>query len=151
MRRLWLGFALAGSLLDARSAHAASCVFNSVTPVAFGTYDVFSSTATDAVGSFTYQCSLLQALDVITINLSTGSSGSYTARTLQNGANTLGYNLYMDAGRTVVWGDKSNGTSNYTAILAILPVNLSVYGRIPARQNAKAGSYNDTIVVTLLF
>jgi spore coat protein U-like protein len=68
-----------------------------------------------------------------------------------NGANTLNYNLYMDAARTVVWGDKSSGTSNYTALLAALPVTLSVYGRIPARQNAKAGNFADTVVITLLF
>jgi len=51
----------------------------------------------------------------------------------------------------VVWGDKSNGTSNFSALLNLLPVTLPVYGRIPARQNANAGSYSDTIVVTLLF
>ncbi len=151
MRRFLSCLALASALLGTRRAHAVSCVFNSVTPVAFGTYDVFSVTPTDAVGSFTYQCSLLLALDVITINLSTGSSGTYSARTLQNGANTLSYNLYMDAARTVVWGDQSNGTSNYTAILSLLAVTLPIYGRIPARQNAKAGSYNETVVVTLLF
>jgi spore coat protein U-like protein len=135
----------------ARRAEAASCSFNSVVPVAFGAYDVFSATQTDGVGSITYQCSLLNLLDAITINLSTGSSGTYSARAMQNGASSLSYNLYMDAARTVVWGDQSNGTSNYNAALNLLAVSLSIYGRIPARQNAKAGSYTDTVVVTLLF
>ncbi len=148
---LLASLALLGALFCARPAGAASCVFNSVTPVAFGPYDVFSATADDAVGSFTFQCSLLQLLDAITINISTGSSGTYSSRTMLNGANTLNYNLYMDAARTVVWGDKSSGTSNYTALLAALPVTLSVYGRIPARQNAKAGNFADTVVITLLF
>src|SRR4051794_12638967 len=151
MRATLAGLCLMGALFAACPARAASCVFNSITPVAFGSYDVFSATPVDAVGSFTFQCSLLQVLDSITINLSTGNSGSYAARNLRSGANSLSYNLYMDAARTVVWGDKSNGTNNYTALLAIFPVNLSVYGRIPARQNAKAGVYADTIVITLLF
>ncbi len=150
-RSLFASLLLAVALLAPRRAAAASCVFNSISPVAFGTYDVFSATPVDAVGSFTYQCSLLQLLDAITINLSTGNSGNYTARTMLNGSNSLSYNLYMDAARTVIWGDKSNGTSNYTAILAVLPITLSIYGRIPARQNAMAGSYTDTIVVTMLF
>ena len=149
--RLVAGLALALGLCATRPARAASCVFNSISPVAFGPYDVFSGTAVDAVGSFTFQCSLLQLLDAITINISTGSSGTYSARTMLNGANTLSYNLYMDAARTVVWGDKSSGTSNYTALLAVVPVTLPVYGRIPARQNASAGNYTDTVVVTLLF
>jgi len=96
---------LAGALfaiasLSVQRAHAVSCVFNSVSPVTFGAYNVFSETPTDAVGSLTYQCSLLLALDVITINLGTGSSGTYGARTMLNGANALNYNLYMDAART---------------------------------------------------
>jgi len=147
---------LAGALfaiasLSVQRAHAVSCVFNSVSPVTFGAYNVFSETPTDAVGSLTYQCSLLLALDVITINLGTGSSGTYGARTMLNGANALNYNLYMDAARTQVWGDKTGGTSNYAALLNLTAVTLSIYGRIPARQNAKAGSYSDTVVITLLF
>ena len=151
MKAPFVALALAGVLFGAERAQAAACTFNSVSPVSFGAYSVFSGTPTDAVGSFTYQCSLLVLLDTITINLSAGSSGTYTARTLQNGANTLGYNLYMDAARTVVWGDKSSGTSNYSATLNLLPTTLQVYGRIPAGQNAMVGSYADTIVVTLLF
>ena len=149
--RALVSLAVLVALFAPRRADAASCVFNSITPVAFGPYDVFSATPDDAVGSFTFQCSLLQLLDSITINISTGSSGSYSSRSMQNGANSLSYNLYMDAARTVVWGNKSSGTSNYTALLAVLPVTLSVYGRIPARQNAKAGNYSDTVVITLLF
>ncbi len=133
-------------------ARAASCGFNTVTGVAFGTYNVFSATPTDGVGSLTYQCSALQALDSITINLSTGSSGTYTARTMKLGASTLSYNLYMDASRMTVWGDKTGGSSNYgPVILNILPTTLQIYGRIPALQNAKAGDYQDTVVITLLF
>lgn len=149
--KMLAGLALVAALCGTRPAHAASCVINSTNAVAFGQYNVFSMTPTDAVGSLTYQCSLLLALDTITVNLSTGSSGTYGTRTMLNGANTLGYNLYMDAARTVVWGDKTNGTSNFSAILNLFPVTLQVYGRIPARQNARAGDYADTVVITLLF
>lgn len=151
MRALSLGFAAICAFFSA-SAQAASCGFNSVSPVAFGTYNVFSNTPTDGVGSFTFQCSLLQALDSIVINLSTGSSGSYGSRTMKLGANSLNYNLFMDAARMTVWGDKTSGTSNYgPVILTILPTTLQIYGRIPALQNAKAGDYQDTVVITLLF
>jgi spore coat protein U-like protein len=58
----------------------------------------------------------------------------------------------MDAARTSVWGDHTGGTSNYGPVsLAVLPVTLQIYGHIPARQNAKVGSYADTVVVTMLF
>ncbi len=151
MRAVGLGFAALFALFS-EHAHAAACGFNSVSPIAFGTYNVFSATPTDGVGSFTYQCSLLQALDSIVINLSTGSSGSYGARTMKLGANSLNYNLYTDAARMTVWGDKTNGTSNYgPVILTIFPTTVQVYGRIPALQNAKAGDYQDTVVITLLF
>jgi spore coat protein U-like protein len=128
MSRCVVGALATALLLCAGRVRAATCGFNSVVPVTFGSYDT------------------------ITISLSTGSSGNYGARTMLFGANTLNYNLYMDAARTTVWGDHTSGTSNYGPVfLAILPITLQIYGRIPARQNAKAGSYTDTVVVTMLF
>ena len=150
-RHALLGLILLGSVCAARPAAATSCGFNSVTPVAFGTYDVFSATPDDAVGQFIFQCSVVFALDSIKINLSTGSSGTYSARTLQNGVNTLSYNLYLDAARSSVWGDTNNGTAQYTSGLNLFAITVPIYGRIPARQNAKAGNYTDTVVITMLF
>lgn len=128
----------------------AQCLIDGVTGPAFGTYDVFSASALDTMGSVTYKCLVSLA---VTIDLSTGSSGTYAARTLARigGGSTLSYNLYADVARQSVWGDGTNGTVHYVIILALLTdVTIPIYGRIPARQGTAAtGNYSDVVVITL--
>jgi spore coat protein U-like protein len=68
---------------------------------------------------------------------------------MTSGLHQLLYNLYTDATLSTVWGDGTghSATVNATQVAGIH----TVYGRIPARQNAHVGVYNDTIVITLTF
>jgi spore coat protein U-like protein len=117
--------------------------------VAFGSYDVFSPSALDVAGAVTYQCTIGV---FIQIQLETGSAGSFAPRTLRSGAESLAYNLYLDAPRTTVWGNGSAGTSTHSGLVAtVLPVSVPVDGRIPARQDATPGFYSDSVVTTIVF
>ncbi|MGC4089841.1 MAG: spore coat U domain-containing protein [Polyangiaceae bacterium] len=141
-----------GSLLFAPDASALLCTISTTSAVAFNNYNVFSGTPTDAVGSITFECILFLSVDVVVVDLSTGNGGSYFPRRMSSGANTLNYNLYFDAARMQVWGNGSGGTTHYGPLaISSGPLVLSVYGRIPALQNAVVGSYTDTVVVTTLF
>src|SRR5512133_2576934 len=71
---------------------SAACTI-SVSGVAFGAYDVFDSTALDSTGSVMFECDKPDKR--IRITFSTGTSGSYTARTMRQGADLLLYNLYI--------------------------------------------------------
>lgn len=113
--------------------------------VAFGSYDTFSTQPLQGAGSISVACSPAMAY---TIALSPGS-GSYAMRTLLSGGDTLGYNLFTDSTLTTVWGDGGGGTA--TVVGSGESALHTVYGRIPARQNVRAGSYSDSIVVTLTF
>jgi len=132
------------------SAQAPSCTI-SVTSVAFGSYNVFTATATDSTGSVTYRCNSTAAN--ISVALSRGSSSTFSPRTMRKGAEILQYNLYRNAARTNIWGDGTGGTSIYTR--ANPPNNrnvvLRIYGRVPAAQDVSAGSYTDTISATINF
>ena len=138
--RLLLG--LAALVCGARAT--AECSIN-VSDLTFGEYDVFSSLAADITGSLSVSCDTDTPFQV---TLGTGS-GSFTARQMRNGPSVLIYNLYTDPTRLSIWGDGSPGTS----LLSIsgTGATYTVYGRIPARQNVPAGSYADTITVTLTF
>ena len=70
-------------------------------------------------------------------------------RKMTSGANILNYNLYTNAARTTVRGDGSGGTS--TQATNGTNVTRTVYGRIPALQNAFVGSYSDAIIVTIVY
>jgi spore coat protein U-like protein len=68
---------------------------------------------------------------------------------MSTGSDQLNYNLFVDASRVVVWGDGSGGSS--TVALTAAAADIPVYGRVPGGQNVPAGSYIDTIVVTVTY
>ena len=138
---------------------AAQAVANcsvSATVLAFGSYNVFSATPRDSTGDIVVSCSLGGLLSLLVsyeINLSTGGSGSFSPRRMSNGANTLNYNLYTSSGRTTVWGNGNSGTGTvsdgYLLGLGTTVRHYALYGRVPALQNARAGSYLDSITITV--
>ena len=130
--------------LTAQQGHA--CTLN-VTGVNFGSYDVFSNSALDTTGNIDVNCPSGVGY---TMALSAGG-GTQTQRLMSSGAHTLNYNLYIAANRAVVWADGASGTVTVDGTGIGVSVNHGVYGRIPARQNARAGSYSDMIIVELTF
>ena len=151
-RRLGLALAAAVALLGARRAAANTCSFSAVTGVAFGSYNVFDTAPVVAAGGFTYECTGVGASDQITIELG-GDTDATVLRAMASGANTLSYQLYLDAPRTVVWGNGTGGTATYGPVhpANATPTSVSIFGRIPARQDAVPGSYHDTVVITVNF
>jgi spore coat protein U-like protein len=136
-------------LLSSGRADAAHCTI-STTSVNFGSYDVFNSTPTDTTGTVSVTCS---GNADVTITLSKGGSSTFNPRTLNSGTDTLNYNLYRDAARTTIWGDGTGSTASYTQVG--LPnntaQNLTIYARIPAAQDVRAGTYTDSVTVTIDF
>jgi spore coat protein U-like protein len=140
-------------LLLASAARLEAACSVSATGVSFGTYDILAAAPNDSTGSVVLQCS--PSDKNIRVTLSAGSSGTYTARTLKQGSDQLLYNLFRDAARTIVWGDGSGGTSvllmtNWTGGPNVSQTH-PIYGRMPAQQDAAAGTYNDSVVVTINF
>lgn len=155
MKRLAWMLALALGL-DCGPAQAAANCSVSATPVAYGSYNPFSASATDSTGVVTVACTLggiISLLVSYNIKLSTGGSGSYGPRQMSSGANTLNYNLYTTTGRTTVWGNGTSSTGTisdgYLLGIGTTTRNYTVYGRVPALQNVYSGSYADTITVTV--
>jgi spore coat protein U-like protein len=119
------------------------------TPVLFGDYNVLSATPKTTTGTVTYQCTL--GVNII-VTLSRGSSAAFDPRTMRNGSEVLSYNLYREATYQTIWGDGTGGSQTYTALAALLvPVTVTVYGRVPAQQNVAAGGYSDSVVATIIF
>jgi spore coat protein U-like protein len=130
--------------LVAAPAAAASCNL-SPQGVAFGGYDTLSASPHDGVGNIAVTC---DAAASFTISISAGS-GTYPQRLMAGGAGALPYNLYTDATRTLVWGDGSGSTG--TVSVTTSSSDIPVYGRIRAGENVAAGSYADSLVVTVSY
>ena len=140
-----------GTVLLQQGSARAACSLGG-TAVAFGAYDSLNLQPFDTIGSLVFQCS--QKDHNVMITLSRGSGTSYATRRMLSGSQQLLYNLYRDAGRTIIWGDGSGGTQAYF-INNPQPnrrdITVPIFGRIPPSQNVGVGSYSDTITVTLNF
>jgi spore coat protein U-like protein len=131
-------------------AHAVCTV--STTPVTFGSYDVFSSSPLDAEGSITVLCNENPQPNVVVSIETSPNSGSFDPRMMKliAGSDMLEYNFFTDTGRTQIWGDGSGSTFiQSNRVNKNRPWTQPVYGRIPPLQDASAGSYSETVTVTI--
>jgi spore coat protein U-like protein len=93
-----------------------------------------------------------------TISLNGGSTagGTIAQRLMASGANTLQYNLFTTAAFGQIFGDGSGTSKTVTGTGAgVATANaITVFGQLPdsaANQAAVAGSYSDTITVTVTY
>ena len=124
----------------------------SATSIVFGTYDVLNPAPLDTNGSLIYRC---EGRDHnIIISLDRGGSPSFATRRMLSGSNQLLYNLFLNAARTVIWGDGTGGTQ-FLFVRNPQPnnqdISVPIYGRIPALQDVKVGNYANTITATINF
>lgn len=125
---------------------AAPCTL-SATPVGFGAYDTFSISPKDSTGTVTVSCDTGVAY---TVAISAGGSGSISNREMSFETNRLAYNLFTEPTHTIVWGDITGGTLVNGTGTGSNQIH-TVYGRVPARQNVRAGTYADSLIVTVEF
>lgn len=127
---------------------ASGCAVTAL-PLAFGAYDAAGSSQLDATTSVTVLCTLGTAYNV-GLNAGTGSGATVATRKLTNGANTLNYTLYGDSNHTTVWGN-TVGTNTVSGTYTLAQPAYTVYGRIASGQVVPAGTYTDTITVTITY
>lgn len=145
--------------------HAATCTL-SATSINFGSYDPTSSAAVTANGSISFTCTNTGKGDTVSVTLSTGSSGTYSNRTLVRAGQSLGYNVYADSGYTAILGNGTGGSyylyacygrgsgspcGNSGGYPSGTTFTGAMYGQLPGGQDVGAGTYADTLTVTLTF
>ncbi len=153
--RTALACGLLAMLLCGRAHALVSSCTVSASGVAFGIYDPTLATATLSSGTVSVSCVVSGATghNPVTIAFDAGSSGSFLSRTMLNGADSLNYNLYLDAAYTQVWGDGSSVSVTSTQYVSPGKPSFSatVYGMIPALQTPGSGTFIDTITMTVSF
>ena len=161
-RREALAAALTAALLGAAAAGPAfagtpSCAV-ATGAVAFGGYDPFAPGAHDSSGYVDVQCTCTPIGDCTdlpyTLEIQPGGSGSLSPRRMERsgGTETLDYHLYRDGARTAVWGTGGNALGRtYQAADFESPQRNTVYGRVPAGQHVRPGSYGETPIVSMTY
>ncbi len=114
------------------------------TPLVFAGATVLSSD-TDAQSLVTATCTPGTVFD-------DGANDNAGQRRMTFGGNFINYELYTDAGRTTRWDDIAGTTtlgddgSDLDGVVVF-----DVYGRVPTQTSQPAGTYTDTVTVTVSF
>lgn len=141
-------FEVTATVADSCSVTATSLAFGSITPVDNANIDATSTVSVTCSNGTAYEIRLDDGvhssdLTVATRRMSDGG--------LLSAEDFLSYQLYSDAGRSVIWGE----TTLVNVVTATGNGSLqgnTVYGRIPlGQQSAPTGLYSDTINVTVSF
>ena len=159
---------LAGICFFPMKSYAVSCTVSPTTNISFGTPNPLSTTDILTSVQPNYRC--VKGLDILSsalvcFNIAAGSNGATDPRRMTSGANTLNYQLYQNAGRTIVWGNLN--TANFSAPsirwtllnLELLETSgtLTLYAKIPGGQTSVIpGSYQEmfttgTATITIKF
>lgn len=112
----------------------------------FGTVGLLLAN-TDNTSALTVQCASGVAYQV---GLDNGQHATGNTRRLQGPGGLINYELYRNSARTQRWGNTLNtdtvvGSGNGSN------QNITVFGRVPNQTTPSAGTYNDTITVTVTY
>jgi spore coat protein U-like protein len=112
----------------------------------FGTYVSGQTSDLDVNGTIGYSnC----GPGTLTFELDDGLQFSGSSRQMSSTSDDLQYEIYRDANRSARWGAGSD--AQQVQLFSTSNSQITVYGRIPANQAAAAGSYSDTVTITLTF
>ena len=154
-----LSFFLVAFSASAAWAQVTTCNGSSVS-LNLGSYPSYSAVNVDSSGTFTVTCRRDGGRrdTPVTVGLGTSlNSGSIANRQVKRvgGSDLLSYNLYRDATRLAVWGN-TNGVDTVTQTISLAnrtsgTLTFNIFSRINALQDVRAGSYNDSLTVTVTF
>lgn len=121
------------------------------TDLAFGIYDP-SASDNENTSTITVNCTKGTNYS-IGLNEGTAAGATVTTRQMEDAVSSdlINYSLYSNSSRTVNWGNTQNTDTVDVASATGAAENHTVYGRIPAGQYVTAGSYSDTITVTVTY
>lgn len=130
------------------SATVQSACVVSANPLAFGNYNPTSGSNTDATTTLSVTCTSGTSYTV-GLSAGTGNGATVSARKMTGGGNTLNYALYQDSARSTNWGNTPGTDTPASATAGASAATLTVYGRITGGQNVPAGTYTDSVTVTV--
>ena len=119
------------------------------TDLDFGTHGLLSADVTQQ-STVSVLCTEGLAYDLKLDAGLNGSGGDTTTRRMINGAADVTYDLYRDSNRTEHWGD-DDGVDTLGSIGTGAVQTWPVYGLVPAQDTPPAGTYLDTVTVTVTY
>lgn len=122
------------------------CIAASTTPVSFGSHG-FLTSVIENTGTILVTCTP-GAPYTVGLNAGTSPGATTLTRKMSGPGTSIDYLLFREAGRTTNWGNNI-GTDTVAGTGSGLPQTLTVYGRVPVQTTPIAGTYNDTVQVSI--
>lgn len=125
------------------------CTIDAATDLDFGNVPGLIDANHDQASTITMTCTNRTAWNVA---LDNGQNASGGVRRMQRdgGGSHVTYELYHDPSRTQRWG-ATRGSDTRVGTGTGNPQNVTVHGRVPAGQSIPAGTYRDTITITVTY
>ncbi len=131
----------------------AECVINSTALLDFGSAGVLGGAAgtsnKDQSSTLHVQCTNTTPYD-IGLDAGTTTGALVSQRLLVNGAATINYNLFTNAGRSIIWGNTVS-TDTVSATGNGATQSYTIYGRVPPQTTPAPATYTDTVTVTITY
>lgn len=128
---------------------AAECTVSTAT-LNFGAYDPVSANLIapkDSTSAINVYCT---KNTLATVALDNGLNFFGGNRRILSGlGDLLNYQLYTDAGHSIIWNAVNTDSGTSTSKLTPINGGFTVYGRIFPGQDVRAGSFTDTVLVTV--
>ncbi|MDY0743006.1 spore coat U domain-containing protein [Paucibacter sp. R3-3] len=106
----------------------------------------------DATSTLSVTCSNTTPYTVaLNAGSNAGGASNFSARAMKAGSRSLAYQLYLDTGRSSVWGDGTASSATVAGTGTGSVQTLSIYGRLPSLANVAPGAYTDTVTVTITY
>ena len=118
-----------------------------VAPLSFGSINPLDRMDSDSATVLTVTC----PSDTSFSAAASAGNGTFAERRMTSGSSALAYQLYVEASRSLVWGDGTAGTSVISGSAGPAGATSNVFGRVPAQPFAVPGAYGDTLVVTITY
>jgi spore coat protein U-like protein len=153
-----LGFLLGAEAASAATATGdlpvqvtivAECAVQSAPLLNFGDTVGLLDSAVDGSSTLGIQCTNSTGY-IVRLDAGDGTGATIANRLLTGGGATVGYSLYRDAARTLVWGE-TDGTNTVAGTGNGAVQTINVYGRIPVQTTPAPGLYTDTVTVTVSY
>jgi spore coat protein U-like protein len=126
-----------------------ACSIGSVSTLNFGSQGSLAS-AIAATTTVSVNCTLALPYSV-GLDVGTGSGATVATRKMTGPASaTVAYSLYQDITHLLVWGN-TIGTNTVAGVGTGLSVPYTVFGDVPSQATPAAGTYTDTITVTVTY
>lgn len=126
----------------------ASCTIVSAGTLNFGSSGVLTANV-DQSSTIQVQCTNTTPYN-IGLDAGTATGATVSTRKMTNGAATISYSLFSNAGRTTNWGN-TVGTDTVASTGTGASQSFTVYGRVPPQTTPAPATYTDTITVTVTY